>query len=210
MIAAQEALEKLIEGNKRFVADECIGSHSIQQRRDELATGQAPFAIILGCSDSRVPAEMIFDQGLGDLFVVRVAGNIAAPSQVGSIEFAVEQFGTPLVVVVGHSNCGAINATLNGLQNPGGDCSDNLQSIVDKICPHVESLLETDLKDKPEQLLDSSIRANVRAAVDQLRLDSPVLEKRVHSDNLMVVGAHYSLATGAVEFLEPIGETLPE
>lgn len=201
MISAQKALEKLMAGNKRFVADECIGSHTKQHRRNNLMTGQEPFAVILGCSDSRVPAEIIFDQGLGDLFVVRVAGNIVAPSQVGSIEFAVEQFGTPLVVVVGHSNCGAIGATLKALQNPGGDYSPNLNSIVDRICPHVETLVETDLKDKPEALLHFSIRANIRASVSQLKHGSHVLESLVNSGNLTVVGAHYSLETGEVEFL---------
>ena len=199
MITAQQALDKLIAGNKRFVADECTGSQAIKSRRDELASGQAPFAIVLSCADSRVPVEMIFDQGLGDLFVVRIAGNIAAPSQVGSIEFAVEQFDTPLIVVVGHSKCGAINATINALQNPGGECSPNLGVIVERICPQVEPLLDTELQYQPEELLDQSLRANVRAAVDHLRHE-PVLEKQVNAGNLMVIGAHYVLETGKVEF----------
>src|SRR6202165_6320671 len=135
-IPAREALERLREGNLRFAANvrgsDAFVSHT---RRVELAAGQQPFAIILGCSDSRVPAEIIFDQGLGDLFVIRVAGNIVAPSQVGSVEFAAERFDTPLVVVLGHSRCGAVLATLEELTRPRENQSRNLRSIVDRIRP---------------------------------------------------------------------------
>jgi carbonic anhydrase len=134
--AASEALERLREGNRRFVSDLAKADGlSSRSRRAELVTGQRPFAIILGCSDSRVPAEIVFDQGLGDLFVIRVAGNIVAPSQIGSVEFAAERFGTRLVVVLGHSQCGAVLATLEELQRPRESQSRNLRSIVDRIRP---------------------------------------------------------------------------
>src|SRR5438552_6753845 len=145
MIPAREALARLREGNRRFVADVSKSDGpGIPQRRRELAAGQQPFAIMLGCSDSRVPAELVFDQGLGDLFVIRVAGNIVAPSQVGSVEFAAERFGTPLVIVLGHSQCGAILATLEQLRRPTAGQSRNLRSIVDRVRPTVAGVLETD------------------------------------------------------------------
>ena len=145
-IAALDALELLRKGNGRFASGLRSGDGAASlTRRAELVTGQEPFAIILGCSDSRVPAEIVFDQGLGDLFVIRVAGNIVAPSQVGSVEFAAERFGTRLVVVLGHSQCGAILATLEELGRPTENQSRNLRSIVDRIRPSVEALLATDL-----------------------------------------------------------------
>lgn len=202
MVPANEALERLKAGNERFVADRC-SSDAItnSKRRHDTAERQDPIAIILGCSDSRVPAEIVFDQGLGDLFVIRVAGNVVAPSQIGSIEFAVEQFGTQLVVVLGHSHCGAVAATLEQLQHPKAYRSANLHSLVDRIRPSVETLLETDLQDHPEALLHFSVRANIRMAVNQLRRGSPILERLVNDDRLKVVGASYSLETGCVEFL---------
>lgn len=202
MIPANEALERLKAGNERFVADRC-SSNAVtnSERRHDTVERQDPIAIILGCSDSRVPAEIVFDQGLGDLFVIRVAGNVVAPSQVGSIEFAVERFGTQLVVVLGHSHCGAVTATLEQLQHPRELRSANLYSLVDRIRPSVETLLETDLRDQPEALLHFSVRANIRTAVNQLRRGSPILERLVNDDRLMVVGASYSLETGCVEFL---------
>src|SRR5271165_1072569 len=146
-IPADQALARLREGNLRFVADARDGGTlSTRTRRIELAAGQKPFAAILGCSDSRVPVEIVFDQGLGDLFVIRVAGNIVAPSQIGSVEFAAENFGTRLVVVLGHSSCGAIEATLDQLQRPIENQSRNLRSIVDLIRPSVEGLLATPLR----------------------------------------------------------------
>ena len=162
MISAHEALERLREGNRRFVSEVRSDALSSRARRHELAAGQEPFAIILGCSDSRVPAEIVFDQGLGDLFVIRVAGNIVAPSQVGSVEFAAARFGTRLVVVLGHSACGAILATLEELQRPTEHQSRNLRSIVDRIRPSVEALLATDLGRDPEALVRQAVRANIQ------------------------------------------------
>lgn len=201
MIDSDEALERLQAGNRRFVEGRSLFSELVnQQRRAQLVTGQNPWAIILGCSDSRAPAEILFDLGLGDLFVIRVAGNVVAPSGVGSIEFAVESYGTPLVVVLGHTNCGAIQATLEALAHPEKTPSLNLNSIVSRIRPTIETLTETDLIEKPEELAVKAVRANVRASVNQIRHSSPMLEQRVQSGQLKVVGAQYSLASGEVEF----------
>ncbi len=203
MISASEALALLRDGNRRFVAEvRSPDNPSSRTRRLELAAGQEPFAIILGCSDSRVPAELVFDQGLGDLFVIRVAGNIVAPSQVGSVEFAAERFGTRLVVVLGHSSCGAIVATVEELGRPTQDQSKNLRSIVDRIRPSVEPLLATELKHQPDELVHQAVRANIRASVSHLRHGSEVLEQLIASDGLLVVGAEYSLETGAVDFFD--------
>jgi len=203
MISALEALERLREGNRRFVSDvRSRDTLTSQTRRRELAAGQEPFAIILGCSDSRVPAEIVFDQGLGDLFVIRVAGNIVAPSQVGSVEFAAGRFGTRLVVVLGHSQCGAILATLEELGRPSTDQSRNLRSIVDRIRPSVEPLLETELGGHPDALVRQAVRANIRASADHLRHGSEVLEQLIRKDGLRVVGAEYSLETGVVEVFD--------
>jgi carbonic anhydrase len=207
MISAHEALERLREGNRRFVADvRGRDTSSSQTRRRELAAGQEPFAIILGCSDSRVPAEMVFDQGLGDLFVIRVAGNIVAPSQVGSVEFAAERFGTRLVVVLGHSRCGAILATLEELGRPSEDRSRNLRSIVDRIRPSVKALLATDLGHDPEALVREAVRANIRVSANHLRHGSEILEQLIERDGLLVVGAEYSLETGVVDFFDAMLE----
>ena len=203
MISAQEALERLQEGNRRFVGN-TTNSAAVDSRvrRSELASGQEPFAIILGCSDSRVPAEIVFDQGLGDLFVIRVAGNIVAASQVGSVEFAAERFGTPLVVVLGHSSCGAVQATLDELMRPKEKRSRNLGSIVDRIRPSIEALLATELRHNAEALLDQAVRSNVRASVNHLRHGSEILERLIEKNGLRVVGAEYSLETGLVDFFE--------
>ena len=203
MISAQEALERLREGNRRFASD--VRGHEPRlnhSRRAELATEQSPFAIILGCSDSRVPAEIVFDQGLGDLFVIRVAGNIVAPSQVGSVEFGAARFGTRLVVVLGHSRCGAILAALEELQQPTARQSRNLRSIVDRVRPSVEGLLKTALRHDVDGLVRQAVRANVRVSVDHLRHGSEVLEQLVQDAGLLVVGAEYSLETGVVEFFD--------
>jgi carbonic anhydrase len=207
MISAREALERLREGNRRFVSDvrSCEALVS-QTRRSELAAGQEPFAIILGCSDSRVPAEIIFDQGLGDLFVIRVAGNIVAPSQIGSVEFAAERFGTRLVVVLGHSRCGAVLATLEELRRPTANQSRNLRSIVDRIRPSVEALLATELRHDPNALVRDAIRANVRLSADHLRHGSEILEQLIQRDGLLIVGAEYSLETGIVVFFDGVPE----
>ena len=203
MLTAKEALDRLREGNRRFVSgmrtSDTLVSYS---QRPEFAQDQQPYAIILGCSDARVPAEIIFDQGLGDLFVIRVAGNIVAPSQVGSVEFAASRFGTRLVVVLGHSQCGAVLATLEELQRPTANRSRNLSSIVDRVRPSVEGLLRTELKHDPDALVRHAVRANVGVSVSHLRHGSELLEQLIQSQGLVVVGAEYSLETGVVEFFD--------
>ena len=204
MIQPHEALDRLREGNRRFLSN--VGRDSViasEARRHDLPQDHNPFAIILGCSDARVPAEIVFDQGLGDLFVIRVAGNIVAPSQVGSVEFAAERFGTRLVVVLGHSQCGAVLATIEELRRPTEGQSPNLRSIVDRVRPAIEPLMETARRDEDPALLEHrAVRANIRAAVDQLRHGSRLLEGLIETEGLRVVGAEYSLETGAVEFFE--------
>jgi len=203
MIPAREALERLREGNRRFVSGVRHADTTLSQSRlAGMAKEQKPFAIILGCSDSRVPGEIVFDQGLGDLFVIRVAGNIVARSQVGSVEFAAERFGTRLVVVLGHSQCGAVLATLEELRRPTESQSHNLQSIVDRVRPSVEGLLETDLRHDEDALVGQAVRANVEVSVDHLRHGSGILEQLIRTEGLRIIGAEYSLETGEVEFLE--------
>ena len=209
MISARESLALLRDGNLRFAADVRSDDSLITRaRRIELAAGQEPFAAILGCSDSRVPVEIVFDQGLGDLFVIRVAGNIVAPSQVGSVEFAAEQFGTRLVVVLGHSKCGAIKATLDQLQRPIENQSHNLHSIVDLIRPSVQDLLATDLCQDMDRLVDEAVRANIRASANHLRHGSEIIEHLIQHDGLLVVGAEYSLDSGVVDFFDGVPEGL--
>jgi len=207
MISAQESLERLREGNRRFVFDVRSDTTTSQTRRRELATGQEPFAIILGCSDSRVPAEIVFDQGLGDLFVIRVAGNIVAPSQIGSVEFAAERYHTRLVVVLGHSQCGAILATVQELGRRSEDQSRNIHSIVDRIRPSVEPLLGPELGHDLDTLVRLAVRANIRMSANQLRHGSEILEQLIEKDGLLVVGAEYSLDTGVVEFFNGVPGT---
>jgi carbonic anhydrase len=203
MISAPEALTRLREGNHRFVSDARSGDTlTTQARRNELTGGQEPFAIILGCSDSRVPAEIVFDQGLGDLFVIRVAGNIVASSQVGSVEFGAARFGTRLVVVLGHSQCGAVLATLEELQQQVDHQSQNLRSIVDRVRPSVEALLATGRSYDPETLVRDAVRANIVASANHLRHGSEMLEQMIQKDGLLVVGAEYSLETGIVDFFD--------
>jgi len=205
MIAAHKALALLQEGNERFVAGfRSSSSRPSQRLRDKLVDGQNPFAIILGCSDSRVPAEMVFDQGLGDLFVIRVAGNVVAPSQVASVEFAAEAFETRLVIVMGHSGCGAVSATINELKLQPDQRSQNMRAIVGRIQPSVESLLELGGEQDYEQLLARSIRANIRSSANHLRHGSPLLEELIQTSGLIVVGAEYSLETGIVDFFDGI------
>ena len=205
MISAQEALDRLREGNRRFVAN--LGNtddSSGRARPVELTMEQAPFAIVLGCSDSRVPVEIVFDQGLGDLFVIRVAGNIVAPSLIGSVEFAASRFGTRLVVVLGHSRCGAVRATIDELQRPAESQSPNLRSIVDRVRPALEGLLKTELKHDSDALWRQGVRSNVNASVNQLRSGSAILEQLMHNDRLLIVGAEYSTETGIVEFFDGV------
>jgi len=205
MISAAEALERLRQGNLRFVSDRPkLSIRSGHERRASFVANQEPFAIILGCSDSRVPAELVFDQGLGDLFVIRVAGNIVAPSQVGSVEFAAERFGTRLVVVLGHSMCGAILATIEQMGRPTEGQSANLRSIVDRVRPAVEPLLRTELRHDPEALVQRAVRANICASASHLRHGSRILEQLIQRDGLLVVGAEYSLETGVVDFFDGV------
>lgn len=205
MTSARDALRRLRDGNLRFVSNvrssDAFVSHT---RRAELTAGQQPFAIVLGCSDSRVPAEIVFDQGLGDLFVIRVAGNIVAPSQIGSVEFAAARYGTRLVVVLGHSQCGAILATVEELRRPTENQSQNLRSIVNRVRPSVEGLFATDLRHDPDALMKQAVRANIRASADHLRHGSHVLEQLIQHEGLVVVGAEYSLESGVVEFFDGV------
>lgn len=207
MVSAQEALARLREGNRRFVASIRDGAGTVSYTRQlPLAHAQQPFAIVLGCSDSRVPAELVFGQGFGDLFVIRVAGNIVAPSQVGSVEFAAVRFGTRLAVVLGHTQCGAIVATLEELRQSARHQLPNLRSIVDRIRPSVEPLLATTLAEQPEALLAHAVRANIRTAADHLRHGSEVLERLVERDGMLIVGAEYCLETGVVDFFDGVPE----
>ena len=203
MTTSREALDRLREGNRRFVAH--VRSHdpvSSAARRAEIAAAQKPFAIVLGCSDSRVPVEIVFDQGPGDLFVIRVAGNIVAPSLVGSVEFAAAQFGSRLVVVLGHSQCGAVASTLEELSQPTANQSPNLRSIVERIRPAVEDLLPGSPGGISNELVERAVKANILASVSQLRHGSAIIEDQIANHGLIVVGAEYSLESGAVEFLK--------
>ncbi|HEY5654608.1 MAG TPA: carbonic anhydrase [Woeseiaceae bacterium] len=201
MISAVEALQRLLDGNARFISGvrslDAMVSHT---RLDEFTAGQQPFAVILGCSDSRVPVEIVFDQGMGDLFVIRVAGNVVAPSQIGSVEFAAERFSTKLVVVLGHSRCGAVQATLEQLRGPAERQSPNLTSIVSRIEPSVAAVLENAGESDESELERLAVRANVRASVEALKHGSDILENLVARDELLIVGAEYSLDTGVVDF----------
>ena len=209
MSTALSALERLREGNRRFVAGvRSLDTLVSQTRRGDFVAGQKPFAVILGCSDSRVPVEIVFDQGVGDLFVIRVAGNIVAPSQIGSVEFAARQFETRLVVVLGHTRCGAVQATLDELQQPTARQSRNFLSIADRIRPGIEGLLETDIRRNPEALMQQAVRTNVRVAASHLRHGSDLLEEMIRKEGLLVVGGEYSLETGVVDFFD--GLPMPE
>ena len=209
MIPALEALARLLEGNRRFVLNQSTASSALNPaRRAALLEGQEPFAIVLGCSDSRVPAELVFDQGLGDLFVIRVAGNIVAPSQVGSVEFAASRFGTRLVVVMGHSQCGAVTATLEELLGRTTTQSKNLRSIVNRVRPAVESTIAGREHANPATLMHDAVRANVRASAKHLRRGSPLLEELIRKDGLLVVGAEYSLDSGVVDFFDGVPEAV--
>ncbi|MBI2392541.1 MAG: carbonic anhydrase [Deltaproteobacteria bacterium] len=201
--AALEALRSLREGNERFANNvRSLDALMTASNRAALTAGQSPRAVVLSCSDSRVPSEIVFDCGLGDLFVVRVAGNIVAPSLVGSVEFAVAAFGTPLVVVMGHTNCGAVAATIDAVQHRQHPGSENLLDIVSRIAPSVVDLVGR--VGSREEMMRIATRANVRSSVDRLRHGSSILEQRVASGQLVIVGAEYSLETGRVEFFEGV------
>jgi carbonic anhydrase len=204
-LLAAEALGKLQDGNARFVdGDRCVETYLSHTRLTEHVEGQAPYAVILGCSDSRVPVEIIFDAGLGDLFVIRVAGNIVAPSLIGSIELAASEFGARLVVVLGHTGCGAVAATVDALQKPADEKSQNINSIVDYIRPSVEGLIAAGIDIDRDLLIREAVRANVRTTVAGLRHGSVSLERLMTDDGLVVIGAEYSLETGVVEFFDGV------
>jgi carbonic anhydrase len=203
MVGYQEALTRLQEGNLRFANDvRSLASFASAAQRAALAEGQSPFAVILSCADSRVPAEMVFDQGLGTLFVVRVAGNVVAPSLVGSIEYAVQALGVQLVMVMGHTRCGAVKATVDHLDRSASVGSVNVLDIVGRISPAVAPLIGS-CTDK-NTLLSLATRANVQASTSQLRTCSPLLNERLKSDTLLVVGAEYSLETGRVDVFDGV------
>ena len=205
MISASEALERLKEGNGRFVAGiRSVDPQTTQEKRKELVGGQAPFAIILSCADSRVPVELVFDQDLGDLFVIRVAGNVINPAILGSIEYAALVAGTRLVVVMGHTQCGAVMATLQEIQQPTPNLSPHIDAIVQQIRPSIDTLLKTDLQHDHDALLQQAIRDNVCASVEQMRHHSTSLQQLIENDGLMVVGAEYSLETGIVDFFDEV------
>jgi carbonic anhydrase len=208
LVHAIDALKRLREGNHRFVSNSrSVEQLSSQARRNELVDDQKPFATILGCSDSRVPPEIIFDQGLGDLFVIRVAGNIVTQTHIGSIEFAAEQFGTRLVVVLGHTQCGAVQAALADLAQSTESQSPNLGAIVDHIRPAVAELMETEVREDFDALMRHAVRANMHASVKQLQHGSEMLAGMISESGLIVVGAEYSLETGKVKFFEDLTET---
>ncbi len=202
MITALEALERLRAGNVRFEAGVPRGNSLNSTLRAEMAEVQEPFAVILGCSDSRVPPELVFDQRLGDLFVIRVAGNIASPSQLGSVELAAVRLGVRLVVVLGHSRCAAILATLEELTAPTEKMSTGLRAIVDCVRPAVAPLLVGDHAADPDAIVRDAVRRNIRASVEELRSGSPAIQREIQDEGLLVVGAEYSLETGIVEFLD--------
>ncbi len=204
MISAREALDRLREGNARFVGNRPrTDSHSSHVQRAQLMLGQSPFAVILGCSDSRVPVEIIFDQGLGELFVIRVAGNVIGPALIGSVEYAAAHLGSRLVAVMGHSQCGAVTAAVEELQKPTSDLTPSIKSIVDRIRPSVEEVMDGELKTR-DALVNESIRANVRASAEKLRQGSPLLQEMIDQDGLRIIGANYSLSNGIVEFFDGV------
>jgi len=207
-LRAREAFKRLKEGNRRFTGSMTGDAEMEGATRPQLSKATDPFAIILGCSDARVPAEIVFDCGLGDLFVIRVAGNIVAPSLVGSVEFAAERMGTRLVVVLGHTQCGAIQATIEALEKPDGNASRNLLAIVDRVRPSVEGLFATELRKDHDALSRAAVRANIRASADHLRHGSRVLEQLMEDEGLIVVGAEYSLDTGVVDFFDGVPDGL--
>ncbi len=196
MIPAVDALELLKEGNARFVSGKSAEIH----RTHKMVDNQEPFAVVLGCSDSRVPPEIVFDRGVGDMFVIRIAGNIVTPLELGSTEFAAVQFGPRLVVVMGHTCCGAVQATVktlaSGLTAQTADLSAGMKTIVEHIGVSVD--LETD----EAHIVDQTIEANVRNSVKSLREQSQVLIDLCNDDGMMIVGAVYDIGTGVVSFLD--------
>jgi len=187
------AMKRLLEGNKRYAAEKGTGYHRTAKRRAEVARGQHPFAVIVGCADSRVPPELLFDQGVGDLFVVRTAGNVVDDIALGSIEYAVEHLGTRLIVVLGHERCGAVDATLKGGEAPG-----KIKSVVAAISPAVEKAKAKGHGEHGCDLLCSAVRTNVKMVAEKLRSGSPILNEFMEDGLLKTVGAYYDLDTGSV------------
>lgn len=204
MISANEALARLRKGNRRYIAGEGAGppGSAHRERRAEVAEGQEPFAVLLGCADSRVPPELVFDQGLGDLFAVRVAGHVATPATIGSIEAAVSWFGTRLVVVLGHSRCGAVRAAMDYLQEPAPGLSPYMKAVLEVVRPSIESLVTATPPHDPDILGQLAVRAHIRKSVQDLQQASPILKQQVQEEDLVVIGAEYSLDTGEVLFFE--------
>jgi carbonic anhydrase len=198
MIDANEALQRLQEGNERYLAGE--GGGASMQDFAPLAADQSPAVILLGCSDSRVVPEVLFDQGLGELFVVRVAGNMASPEVMASIEFAVLRFGSPLLVVLGHTDCGAVSAAMAELSEPTADIPRNIKSLVDRMTPAIKSVRPS--QDDDGGWMEKAVRANVSASLRHLLQTSGPIKEAVGAQTLTVVGAEYNLSTGAVEFLD--------
>ena len=186
-----DPLQRLVDGNRRFVAHRAKRPHQDPARRLEVAKGQKPFAAILSCADSRVPPEVIFDQGLGDLFVVRVAGNIADDAVVGSLEYAVEHLGVKLIFVLGHQRCGAVQAAVDGGKPEG-----HIGTLLSAIMPAVEKS-----KGKSGDKVDNAVRENVHLVEEQLKGSHPILEELLHEHKIRVAGGRYDLDTGAVELV---------
>ena len=190
-MTAAEALKQLKEGNARYVKGDLKHPHTDPQRRDELKESQHPFAVILSCADSRVVPELLFDQGLGDLFVIRVAGNIAKEKVIGSIEYAIKFLNSKLIVVLGHESCGAVNASL-GDADPGG----HIGKIIERIKPAVYMA-----KRLPGDHLTNAIKINAQIVSEELKESKPILADAVKSAGVEVVSAYYKLSTGEVEYL---------
>ena len=197
-VSADEAIRLLSAGNERFAAGKLQRPNSDLDRvRSTAKNGQAPFATVLSCADSRVPVETVFDRGVGDLFVVRVAGNVADPGTLGSMEYAAEHLGTPLIVVMGHSQCGAVKAAMDGAELYG-----NLPTLIDSIRPAVRKARSEHREATAEQLLDASIAQNVRHQIDAAVIKSPQLRHMVLHGKVKIVGAVYDIETGRVEWLD--------
>lgn len=190
-IPPTRALELLVNGNKRFISGTSHHDHQDSATRSSLIKSQHPFAVIVGCSDSRVPAEIVFDQGLGDLFSVRTAGEVQADASLGSIEYAVEHLGTQLIVVLGHESCGAVAAATKGRKEPG-----HIEDLIHAIEPAVNSV-----RKQPGSLLDNAITANVKMVVSQLRMSDTLLHQHLEAGTLRIVGARYDLHTGVVTII---------
>lgn len=191
------ALRELLEGNTRYVAARMTHPDLTAERRAEVSAVQHPFAVIFGCSDLRVPAEIVFDQGLGDLFVVRVAGPVLDDAVLGSLEFATLELGVPLILVLGHERCGAVTATLDTLEK-GTVPPGHLSHLVDAISPAVKRA-----KGRPGDALDNAVRANIELVVEKLRTSRQVLAGQVSSGKLRIVGARYDLDSGRVDVIVP-------